>query len=239
MSGGPIGRLDVPSGQRQYRHDAHRGPDAAPEEVGEPLGLVTRLLDGPGFGMGGESELLPIELNPGCVFPLVRRFAPPLRLNSEYRTTPDHDVVDVELVRREVVVDQRALGHEGHEALRHGQFGRPTLHVVHVLENPFAPGAFMEMYSPPPAQYFTDLEPGLGRLVFQGISSRDLIVVKSVVMILVVAVLVALLLAAGVAATREGAARQRQPQGASTRPWSTSGPQPSWRWGCPAPTPTV
>lgn len=33
-----------------------------------------------------------------------------------------------------------------------------TLHVLHVLENPFAPGAFMEMYSPPPAQYFTDLE---------------------------------------------------------------------------------
>lgn len=33
-----------------------------------------------------------------------------------------------------------------------------TLHVVHVLENPFAPGAFMEMYSPPPAEYFTDLE---------------------------------------------------------------------------------
>ena len=33
-----------------------------------------------------------------------------------------------------------------------------TLHVVHVLENPFAPGAFMEMYTPPPAEYFTDLE---------------------------------------------------------------------------------
>lgn len=33
-----------------------------------------------------------------------------------------------------------------------------TLHIVHVLENPFAPGAFMEMYSPPPAEYFTDLE---------------------------------------------------------------------------------
>ncbi|HVL66943.1 MAG TPA: universal stress protein [Vicinamibacterales bacterium] len=31
------------------------------------------------------------------------------------------------------------------------------LHVLHVLENPFAPGAFMEMYSPPPAGYFTDL----------------------------------------------------------------------------------
>ncbi len=33
-----------------------------------------------------------------------------------------------------------------------------TLHIVHVLENPFAPGAFMEMYSPPPAEYFTDIE---------------------------------------------------------------------------------
>ena len=33
-----------------------------------------------------------------------------------------------------------------------------TLHLLHVLENPFAPGAFMEMYSPPPAEYFTDLE---------------------------------------------------------------------------------
>lgn len=32
------------------------------------------------------------------------------------------------------------------------------LHVVHVLENPFAPGAFMEMYSPPPSEYFTELE---------------------------------------------------------------------------------
>lgn len=33
-----------------------------------------------------------------------------------------------------------------------------TLHIVHVLENPFAPGAFMEMYSPPPAEYFVDME---------------------------------------------------------------------------------
>jgi universal stress protein A len=33
-----------------------------------------------------------------------------------------------------------------------------ALHVVHVLENPFAPGAFMEMYSPPPADYFLDME---------------------------------------------------------------------------------
>jgi nucleotide-binding universal stress UspA family protein len=32
------------------------------------------------------------------------------------------------------------------------------LHVLHVLENPFAPGAFMEMYSPPPSEYFTELE---------------------------------------------------------------------------------
>ena len=33
-----------------------------------------------------------------------------------------------------------------------------TLHIVHVLENPFAPGAFMEMYTPPPPEYFTDME---------------------------------------------------------------------------------
>jgi nucleotide-binding universal stress UspA family protein len=33
-----------------------------------------------------------------------------------------------------------------------------TLHVMHVLENPFAPGAFMEMYTPPPPEYFTDME---------------------------------------------------------------------------------
>jgi universal stress protein A len=32
------------------------------------------------------------------------------------------------------------------------------LHVLHVLENPFAPGAFMEMYSPPPSDYFTELQ---------------------------------------------------------------------------------
>src|SRR4029079_17383093 len=33
-----------------------------------------------------------------------------------------------------------------------------SLHLMHVLENPFAPGAFMEMYAPPPAAYFDDLE---------------------------------------------------------------------------------
>jgi universal stress protein A len=32
------------------------------------------------------------------------------------------------------------------------------LHILHVLENPFAPGAFMEMYAPPPPEYFVDLE---------------------------------------------------------------------------------
>lgn len=48
------------------------------------------------------------------------------------------------------------------EAVRYGYDLAVTLgaklHVLHVLENPFAPGAFMEMYSPPPAEYFTDLE---------------------------------------------------------------------------------
>ena len=33
-----------------------------------------------------------------------------------------------------------------------------TLHVMHVLENPFAPGAFMEMYAPPPPDYFLNIE---------------------------------------------------------------------------------
>jgi universal stress protein A len=33
-----------------------------------------------------------------------------------------------------------------------------SLHILHVLENPYAPGAFMEMYAPPPADYFIDLE---------------------------------------------------------------------------------
>ena len=33
-----------------------------------------------------------------------------------------------------------------------------TLHLLHVVENPFAPGAFMEMYSPPSPEYFVDLE---------------------------------------------------------------------------------
>ena len=35
---------------------------------------------------------------------------------------------------------------------------RATLHIMHVLENPFAPGAFMEMYTPPPPEYFTEME---------------------------------------------------------------------------------
>jgi len=33
-----------------------------------------------------------------------------------------------------------------------------SLHVMHVVENPFVPGAFMEMYAPPPADYFLDME---------------------------------------------------------------------------------
>jgi nucleotide-binding universal stress UspA family protein len=33
-----------------------------------------------------------------------------------------------------------------------------ALHIMHVVENPFAPGAFMEMYSPPPPEFFLDLE---------------------------------------------------------------------------------
>lgn len=33
-----------------------------------------------------------------------------------------------------------------------------SLHVLHVVENPFAPGAFMEMYTPPPGDYVGTLE---------------------------------------------------------------------------------
>lgn len=33
-----------------------------------------------------------------------------------------------------------------------------SLHLLHVVENPFAPGAFMEMYSPPPGDYVGALE---------------------------------------------------------------------------------
>ena len=33
-----------------------------------------------------------------------------------------------------------------------------TIHILHVLENPFAPGAFMEMYSPPPDDYVAGIE---------------------------------------------------------------------------------
>ena len=32
------------------------------------------------------------------------------------------------------------------------------LHITHVLENPFAPGAFMDMYAPPPPDYFVNIE---------------------------------------------------------------------------------
>jgi len=33
-----------------------------------------------------------------------------------------------------------------------------TLHVMHVVENPFAPGAFMDMYTPPSPDYFLEIE---------------------------------------------------------------------------------
>ena len=33
-----------------------------------------------------------------------------------------------------------------------------TLHVMHVLENPFAPGMLMEMYVPPSSQSFVEME---------------------------------------------------------------------------------
>jgi universal stress protein A len=33
-----------------------------------------------------------------------------------------------------------------------------SLHLLHVVENPFAPGAFMEMYTPPPGDYVGALQ---------------------------------------------------------------------------------
>lgn len=33
-----------------------------------------------------------------------------------------------------------------------------SLHLLHIVENPFAPGAFMEMYTPPPGDYVGALE---------------------------------------------------------------------------------
>jgi len=33
-----------------------------------------------------------------------------------------------------------------------------SLHVMHVIESPFAIGAYMEMYAPPPASYFEEME---------------------------------------------------------------------------------
>lgn len=33
-----------------------------------------------------------------------------------------------------------------------------SLHLLHVVENPFAPGAFMELYTPPPGDYVGALE---------------------------------------------------------------------------------
>lgn len=33
-----------------------------------------------------------------------------------------------------------------------------SLHLLHVVENPFAPGAFMEMYTPPPGDYLGALQ---------------------------------------------------------------------------------
>ena len=38
-----------------------------------------------------------------------------------------------------------------------------SLHVLHVVENPFAPGAFMEMYTPPPGDYLVMLETEAGK----------------------------------------------------------------------------
>ena len=48
-----------------------------------------------------------------------------------------------------------------------------TLHVLHVLENPFAPGAFMEMYALPSPDYFLDLEQQAKARLDASLSAED------------------------------------------------------------------
>jgi len=48
-----------------------------------------------------------------------------------------------------------------------------TLHVLHVVENPFAPGAFMEMYTPPSPEYFVDLEREADDRLHGSLSAED------------------------------------------------------------------
>jgi universal stress protein A len=49
---------------------------------------------------------------------------------------------------------EQALAYARHLADRLGA----SLHLLHVIENPFAPGAFMELYTPPPGDYLGALE---------------------------------------------------------------------------------
>lgn len=48
-----------------------------------------------------------------------------------------------------------------------------TLHVLHVVENPFAPGAFMEMYALPAPDYFRDLEEQAEARLEASLSAED------------------------------------------------------------------
>lgn len=55
-----------------------------------------------------------------------------------------------------------------------------TLHVLHVLENPFAPGAFMEMYTLPSPDYFLDLEQQAKARLEAALSAEDKLMVPVV-----------------------------------------------------------
>ena len=55
-----------------------------------------------------------------------------------------------------------------------------TLHVLHVLENPFAPGAFMEMYALPSPDYFLDLEQRANARLDASLSADDKLMVPVV-----------------------------------------------------------
>ena len=48
-----------------------------------------------------------------------------------------------------------------------------TLHLTHVLENPFAPGAFMEMYAMPTPDYLVNMEKEAKARLDAALSPRD------------------------------------------------------------------
>lgn len=55
-----------------------------------------------------------------------------------------------------------------------------TLHVMHVVESPYAPGAFMEMYVPPPPEYFAGLEREARARLEQWLPAEDKVAFRAV-----------------------------------------------------------